>query len=489
MKRSVTELLGDLEFSGQDDTYVTGIEFNSRKVTKGDLFIAIPGVQVDGHKFIPQAIENGAAAIIAEEDPGEIPVPLFLVNTSRQALSRTAANWFKNPAEQLTMIGITGTNGKTTIVNLLKSVFDAAGSASGTIGTLGYSIREEFHATDLTTPDAFELQRILAEMVTAGVRIVAMEVSSHALVLDRVADISFTTAIFTNLGRDHYDFHRTKEAYRAAKGLLFQSLPQNGHAILNVDSKEFDWFSQHTRANIIGYSTDDERADYYYEEYYTDLVSSSGTIHAKDDAFYIETKLLGRYNLLNLLAVVAAARIHGISTKSIQSGLKNIDMIPGRLERIPLPETAPAVFVDYAHTPDALESALNELRLLQQAQGSNGKLFVVFGCGGNRDKQKRPKMGEIAERLADQVIVTSDNPRFEDPEQIIAEIEQGIRGEGAVIEPDRELAIYKALELAQSADIVLIAGKGHEEYQLVKNERRPFQDRQVVLDALKGKRL
>lgn len=488
MTRSLHKLLEGIEFPLAEDIKVSGIAFDSREVQDGDVFVAIPGVESDGHNYISQAIENGAVAVVAEHISNPVQVPAFIVNSSRLALSRMAANWFDNPAKDLTVIGVTGTNGKTTVVHLLKSIFQSAGRQSGTIGTLGYSIGDEFYTTDLTTPDSLEIQRILAEMVEAGAGIVAMEVSSHALVLDRVADIDFATGIFTNLGRDHYDFHQTKEAYRAAKGLLFQELPEDGHAILNFDSEEFDWFAQHTRAAVLSYSIDDERADYYFDNFYSDFNGSRGSVHTPDQALGIETQLLGRYNLLNILSAIAAAKVHGISDSAIKTGLQNIEMVPGRLEWIPLPEGSPSVFVDYAHTPDALESALRELRFLKKETAEAGKIIVVFGCGGNRDKQKRPEMGEIAARYADQVVVTSDNPRNEDPQQIIKEIREGIPDGDVVIEPDRELAIYKAIELAKPADIILIAGKGHEDYQIIQGEKLPFHDKSIVLKVIEERK-
>lgn len=484
MTRSMHQLLEGIEYPPEQDVMVRGIEYNSHNVQEGDVFIAIPGVQTDGHDFIPQAIENGAVALVVEHIDEPVEVPTFLVNSSRLALSRMAANWFDNPAKNLTITGVTGTNGKTTVIHLLKSIFQSAEINAGTIGTLGYSIGNEFYATDLTTPDSLELHRILAEMVEASVSNVAMEVSSHALVLDRVADIDFSTGIFTNLGRDHYDFHKTKEAYRAAKGLLFQALPEDGHAILNFDSEEFDWFSQHTRAEISAYSVEDNRADYFFENYHSDFDGSHGTIHTHDQPLRVETQLLGRYNLSNILASVAAAKVQGISDKAIRIGVQRMKMVSGRLELIPVPENAPAIYVDYAHTPDALESALNEIQFLQKETSSTGKIIVVFGCGGDRDKQKRPEMGEIASRLADEVVVTSDNPRNEDPLKIIKEIREGISDTNAIIEPDRELAIYKAIELANPSDIILIAGKGHEDYQIIQGEKRPFHDKSVVLKIL-----
>jgi len=478
------DLLQGIDYTGTGDVRVSGFTNDSREVHPGDAFVAVPGVRTDGHRYIPQAIERGAAGVVCEQAPDQPTVPVFLVKSSRKALSRMAASWYGFPAEKLTVIGVTGTNGKTTITTLLGNIFNAGRKPAGTIGTFGYTIGGDFYATDLTTPESKELQSYFARMVDRGMQIVVMEVSSHALALDRTADIPFAAAIFTNLGRDHLDFHDTVSAYREAKGRLFQSLDASGLAILNRDSPEYDWFAKASTGEVISYSLESPEADYYFTDYSMDFQGSRGMVHTPDGSLEVTSQLLGHYNLLNLLPAIAAATNQGVSPAAIRRGIE-LTKVPGRLELVPAPYEAPTIFVDYAHTPDALEAVLQEINWLKTQGAESRRIILVFGCGGNRERRKRPEMGLIADRLADEVIVTSDNPRNEDPLQIIEEINEGIERPDVILEPDRREAIFTAIRLADPTDIVLIAGKGHETYQLVSGQKHPFNDKTVAAEAVR----
>ncbi|MBS1272566.1 MAG: UDP-N-acetylmuramoyl-L-alanyl-D-glutamate--2,6-diaminopimelate ligase [Candidatus Marinimicrobia bacterium] len=487
MERDLTQLLEGTDFVGPEGVTVTGFTSDSRDVRDvrdGFVFIAVPGFRTDGHEYIPQAIDRGAAAIVLENMTDTQGVPTYQVPSSRRALSRIAAAWFDFPASQMKIIGITGTNGKTTITNILRTIFTTAGMNAASIGTLGYTIGEQFYPTTLTTPDAPELHERLAEMVEADTEIVAMEISSHALALERVVDIPVETAVFTNLGEDHYEFHNTREAYRAAKGNLFSRLPDSGHAVLNYDSPEYVWFVENCGGSVHSYSLQSQDADYYYRDYTADFTGGQGTVQTPYNEFEISTRLLGRYNLSNILAAIAVAEIHGVDISSIGEGVGSISHVAGRLELVETGDEFPRVYVDYAHTPDALESTLTEVVYLKNSTPEPAQVIVVFGCGGNRDKAKRPKMGAIAEKLADRVIVTSDNPRDENPLDIIEDIQSGMAREDTIIEPDREKAIYKALALSTPNDFVLIAGKGHEDYQIIGDDRIDFDDKVVVQQAI-----
>lgn len=486
--KRMKELLTDIEYSGPGDLPVTGIARDSRRIKSGQAFVAIPGYHIDGHRFIEDAISRGAAAVVAERDPetGEDTVPLFLVESTRRALSRMAASWYEFPAQEFPIIGITGTNGKTSVVYLLHSIFAGACLQGGSIGTLGYAIADRNYPTPLTTPDALELHSILRVMADQQVEMVAMEVSSHALALDRTADIQFGTAIFTNLGRDHFDFHRSREAYRAAKGKLFEGLSRDATAILNFDSPERSWFAARTPAPLLTYSVENAEADIYWTSVEQTLQGSTGTLRTPGGDIDISTGLLGYFNLSNIAAAAAAARANGISSTAISRGVERCSTIPGRLERISSGIGKPYVFVDYAHTPDALQAVLDELHSLRAHTPDAGNIWVVFGCGGDRDREKRPEMGAIAESLADRVVITSDNPRTEDPESIIDEILTGMAGEPESCLPDRREAISWTIDRAGSNDIVLIAGKGHEDYQEIAGERIHLDDREEVRKALEG---
>jgi UDP-N-acetylmuramoyl-L-alanyl-D-glutamate--2,6-diaminopimelate ligase len=454
---------------------VSGIENDSRKVRPGALFVATRGTHDDGHAFVVQAVANGAVAVVLETMPAaSLPpgVGVVVVSDSHRALSTLAAAFYGDPSHALDVIGVTGTNGKTTTVHMLQAVLDAAARPCGTIGTLGASFGARSWTLDNTTPLPPELHGLLASMRDAGARAVAMEVSSHALALGRADDVRFRIGVLTNVTRDHLDFHQTLHAYAAAKGRLF-SIAQS--AVLNAgDECGARWARELAERGtpVVTYA---ERGN-------ANLVPAGVVTTANESRFTLDgitynLRLPGRFNVLNALATIAAARELGVDDAAIARGLAQLESVPGRMER--LHEDGVDVFVDYAHTPDALEHALQALR-----ETVTGRLAVVFGCGGDRDRGKRGEMGATAAKLADRLYVTSDNPRGENPQTIVDEIVAGSGSRGHVVELDRRRAIERAVAEARPGDAVLVAGKGHETYQIVGSEVLDFDDAAVARDAL-----
>ncbi|WP_375767067.1 UDP-N-acetylmuramoyl-L-alanyl-D-glutamate--2,6-diaminopimelate ligase [Archangium gephyra] len=484
---------------GRTPADVTGVSQDSRKVKPGDLFVAIPGTKEDGAQFVGEAVSRGAVAVVSEKSLSS-QVPFFKVSNARKALALIAANFHGRPADKLTMLGVTGTNGKTTTTYLLEAMATAAYSSTGVIGTLGYKVGGQFHPTAHTTPDPLELHRILKEMVDAGVETVVMEVSSHALMQERVHGITFKAAAFTNLTRDHLDYHKDIEEYFQAKRKLFvENLSQTGVAVVNGDDtygtriynelrgqKRMAWkFSRLGNGEIS--ATDASFS----------LQGIKGVLKTPAGDIPVKSRLLGPHNLENILAAAGLALGAGFARrKDVQLGIERMGGVPGRMERVENhgPPQAPAVLVDYAHTDDALKRALEAARAM-----AKGRVIVVFGCGGDRDQGKRPLMGTAAAEAADLAVLTSDNPRNEDPEEIISQVTPGLEksgmrrisagkaksGEkGYLVDADRKAAIETAISLAKEDDVVLIAGKGHETYQIIGTEKRAFDDREVAARAL-----
>ncbi len=457
---------------------ICGLTLDSRAVQPGDLFCAVPGGRHDGRRFMAQAQAAGCAAIAAEDLDYDLvtgdqspAVPVIRVRDLAASLSAIGHRFYGEPSAALAITGITGTNGKTTCSHLLARVFDATGHQAAVIGTLGYGLvaSDSLEDTGMTTPDALATQRLLAELRERGAGHVAMEVSSHSLDQQRVAAVHFDTAVFTNLSRDHLDYHGDERSYGAAKARLFD-LPGLNTAVINSD----DAFGRSLLAGLpkrvtaISYGLDsnaDVTAEYIRFQQ-NGIRARVLTPWGEGD---LETGLMGEYNLLNLLAVIAAACARGLALERVLAAMPTLRAVPGRLEVVDA-RARPRVVVDYAHTPDALAKTLAALR-----RHCAGRLWCVFGCGGDRDPGKRPLMGAVAEDGADEVILTSDNPRSEDPEAILRAIAAGMDNPGAVI-ADRRLAIRKAIAGAGPEDIVLIAGKGHEQYQLVGGDRLPFSD-------------
>jgi UDP-N-acetylmuramoyl-L-alanyl-D-glutamate--2,6-diaminopimelate ligase len=484
---------------GRSSVEVTGVTQDSRRVKAGDLFVAVPGTKEDGAQYVGEAVSRGAVAVVSEKPVPSSQVPFFKVSNARKALALIAANFYGRPAQQLTLLGVTGTNGKTTATYLLEAMSTAAYSSTGVIGTLGYKVAGRTVELQNTTPDALELHRILKEMVDSGVETVVMEVSSHALVQERVHGLTFKAAAFTNLTRDHLDYHKDIEDYFQAKRKLFgEHLSPTGVAVVNGDDtyasriynelrgqKRMAWKFSRQGAGEIS-ATD---VSFSLQGIKATLKTPAGDIPVK-------SRLLGPHNLENILAAAGVALGAGMARRDVQTGIERMTKVPGRMERVEnyMPGPAPAVLVDYAHTDDALKRALEATRSL-----AKGRVIVVFGCGGDRDKGKRPLMGAAAAEAADLVVVTSDNPRTEDPEEIIAQVTPGLEkgglrrisagkaksGEkGYLVDADRRAAIETAIGMAKEEDVVLIAGKGHEAYQLIGTEKRQFDDREAAAKAL-----
>ncbi len=503
MQKALGTLLDGLEVldaRGNIGTPIGGVAYDSRQVSRGDLFVAVRGTRQDGGAFIRDAVQRGAQAIVAESEPENgVALPWIRVPDSRRALARLSANFFDHPSRGLNLIGVTGTNGKTTTTLLLEGILAQGGHGVGVLGTLGYRWPGTRRAAPMTTPESLDLQRLLHEMRGAGVTHVVMEVSSHSLALGRVEGCFFKAGVFTNLSRDHLDFHGSMEEYFAAKSLLFtqflSSGRERGASVINLDDPYGERLARSVAGEIWTYSVDRPEAtvrvrgaDLGTRGIRAELITPAGLLK-------IESPLLGRLNLYNLLSAASAALSVGIPGEAVRSGLAEIHSVDGRLQQVAVPSRLDfQVVVDYAHTPDAMEKSLSCLREM-----TRGRLVAVFGCGGDRDRGKRPLMGKTAARWADLVVITSDNPRTEVPEEIIREIEPGVREEGMpYLDPDREdlpargysvvadrrKGIELALSWARAGDVIFIGGKGHETYQIVGTTVLPFDDRVVVREFL-----
>jgi len=460
------------------DPEIGALVSDSRRVRDGALFVCIPGERFDGHDFAAEAVRRGAAAVLAERPVDVGAAPLVLVPSARRALARLALRWEGNPERHLRLAGVTGTNGKTTTTFLLVSILEAAGEKAGLLGTVGTFVGgERISQVGLTTPGPLELAADLRRMVEAGCGFLAMEVSSHALEQERVAGLSFAAAAFTNLSRDHLDYHQTMEAYFAAKARLFsERLAEDGVAVLNADDP---WASRIRTRRRLRFSLRDPSAEIFARELRMGMDGIRMEVETPFGPLAIRSSLVGEHNAENLLCAAGLALALGVDRQAIEQGLARSAGAPGRLERIE--GKGVTVFVDYAHTDAAIAAVIRTLRRLGPA-----RLTVVFGCGGDRDRGKRAPMGEAA-AMADRVIVTSDNPRTEDPEAIIREILVGLertRHPDVTVEPDRRRAIELAIEGAVPGEAVLIAGKGHEDYQIVGTERRHFDDREEARRVL-----
>jgi UDP-N-acetylmuramoyl-L-alanyl-D-glutamate--2,6-diaminopimelate ligase len=465
---------------GLKDFKVKGISCNSRSVGKGFIFVAVKGNRQDGNKFIDEAVANGAAVVVAEKQAAKSSVPFVLVKDARLALSDLAAEFYGRPSQDIGVIGVTGTNGKTTITYLLERLLNSAGFSAGVIGTVNYRFQGKVFPSKNTTPGPLELQSLLSRMLRGKVKYAVMEVSSHALDQRRTEGVKFNSAIFTNLTQDHLDYHKTLENYFKSKARLFQQLDRNSLAIINNDDKYAGRLKKMTKARVLTYGINKD-ADVKAQEIRFYLSHTEFTVLAAGKRFNFRTGLIGRHNIYNILAVAAWARGQGMDLDKIAQALKSFSFVPGRLEPVSGGRGGFFVFVDYAHTEDALKNVISALR-----ETCENKIIVVFGCGGERDKIKRPKMGKVVTELADYAIVTSDNPRSEDPLKIIMDIKKGISKKNFCVIADRKNAIAKALSLAEDKDVVLVAGKGHETYQILNDRTVVFDDREVVRECLKS---
>lgn len=481
----------------KEDPAITAIHYDSRKVTKGALFTAIAGEAVDGHRYIAEAIAKGAVAVIGELPQDDLPVPYIQVTDSRKALARVSAAFYDHPAEKLTLVAVTGTNGKTTVSYILESIFAAAGLSAGVMGTVSTRFAGLEEVSAMTTPESRDIQATLARMVAAGVTHGVMEVSSHALALDRVAGCAFDAAIFTNLTQDHLDYHGTMEVYWESKKRLFdEHRKRGGAAVINMGNPHGRELAETLSGRV--FPVGNAASPLTTRHIRVGIDGIHGEFVTEMGAFPFASKATGRYNLENILCAAGAALALGLPMDAITFGVEHFH-VPGRLERVDNP-LGLHLFVDYAHTPDALENVLSTLRNLVP-----GRLLCVFGCGGDRDRTKRPLMGGIGAAYSDLAVITSDNPRREAPEKIIDDIVPGVDAEtsfryeperlskdfprkGYTVVPDRRRAIALAVAVARPGDTVLVAGKGHETYQIIGNRRIDFDDRAEVRKAVESAR-
>jgi UDP-N-acetylmuramoyl-L-alanyl-D-glutamate--2,6-diaminopimelate ligase len=475
-KCPLVEVRGDLQRE------VVDFFFDSRAVVPGSLFIASKGVNVDGHAYISAAVGKGAMAVVCEEFPEEMPEHVIWVKVGDAALSlaHIAANFYGNPADQLQVIGVTGTNGKTTTATLLYKLFTAMGERSGLLSTVVVMVGEEEQPATHTTPDAKQLHQFFRKMVDAGCRYCFMEVSSHALVQKRVAGIKFAGAVFTNITHDHLDYHGTFRNYLEAKKVLFDELSPSAFGLVNADDKNGMVMLQNCKGRRLTYSLQ-RMADYKGRIVENTFEGLSLEINGREAWF----RLIGSFNAYNLLAVFGVATESGLDQDGFLQEMSDIEGVNGRFQTITSAQRGRTAIVDYAHTPDALRNVLETIRDIRHG---GGKIITVVGCGGNRDATKRPVMAEIATRLSDQVVFTSDNPRDEDPAEILAQMMAGVPVSGrrkVMTVENRKEAIGVACRLANPEDIILVAGKGHETYQEIKGVKHPFDDREVIAETFK----
>lgn len=466
-----------LEWKANGDMEISNVAYDSRKVTEGSLFVAVSGFATDGNRFIPMAMEKGAAVVVTAKKP-EQEVPYVLVSSDRLALAQIGGNWFGHPATGMTMIGITGTNGKTSSTLLIKQVLEKVlGAKVGLIGTMENLIGEEVIPTDRTTPESFELQALFARMRSAGCSHVVMEVSSHAIALDRVGGVHYDVAAFTNLTEDHLDFHKTMEHYCDTKAELFRRCDK---AVLNCDDSWFERIAGGATAKVLTTSAKCE-AGLYAKNAVLESDGVSFDAVCGDKTVHIRLPIPGKFTVYNALTVLGVALQLGISLEEAGKALATASGVKGRVEVVPTPGKDFTILIDYAHTPDGLENVLSSVRDFCQ-----GRLIAVFGCGGDRDPIKRPIMGRIGVELSDLAVITSDNPRTEDPNAIIADIVKGVSEEmgSYVVIENRTKAIHYAMDIAEKNDIIVLAGKGHETYQEINHVKHHLDEREVVAQYL-----
>jgi len=469
-----------LQVIGDTDVEINDIQFDSRKVASGSLFVATTGTVVDGHHFINQAIQDGAAAIICEKTDGIIAqhATIIQVENSAKALGYLASQWYGQPSKKLCLVGVTGTNGKTTIATLLYKLTRAMGHKVGLLSTVCNYIEDQTIASTHTTPDALELNYLLSQMVQAGCTYAFMEVSSHAIAQERIAGLDFNGGIFTNLTRDHIDFHKTFDNYRDTKKRFFDELPKTAFAITNKDDKNGLVMVQNTRAEVHTYSMR-MLADYKAQILEEGFEGMLLTINGKE----VFVPLVGRFNTSNILAIYGAALCLGFDKDEVLRIISSLHAVNGRFDTITSGKGWTAI-IDYAHTPDAID---NVIRTANEVRKSGSRLITIVGCGGNRDKGKRPMMAQIAKQGSDILILTSDNPRDEEPEDILNDMLAGLTEEEkqqTLVVIDRRQAIKTACMMAQVKDVILIAGKGHEDYQIIKGVKHHFDDHEVVSECL-----
>jgi UDP-N-acetylmuramoyl-L-alanyl-D-glutamate--2,6-diaminopimelate ligase len=499
-----THLSGNAQGGAAPDPDILSIHYRSGDVVPGGLFVALKGQQADGHRYIEDAVSQGAAAIVLSDRPEkDVGVPVIQVENTRKALATISSKFYADPSATLTVIGITGTNGKTTTAYLIEAILQKTGTAVGVIGTVNYRYQKQEFPNPLTTPESLDLQRILAEMKSAGVTHVIMEVSSHGVALDRVWNCWFDVGVFTNLSQDHLDFHKDMENYWSCKKMFFTDCLMNGpkrekvKAVINIDHDRGRDLAGEISNIMTVIPVGQEKTGMVHPVCVSlDQTGIKGVIRCPAGEAVIDSRLVGRFNLENILCAAGVSVAMDVPVDAMAQSIRSFNRVPGRLESI-ANHSGRHVFVDYAHTPDALENVLSTFREIL-----SGRLICIFGCGGDRDKTKRPQMGRIAVEYADLVIITSDNPRTENPNAIIAdilkgvepfglgryhpsEIKNGFEGKCFVVEPDREKAIFLGIRASHEGDTILIAGKGHEPYQIIGKQVFPFDDREKAIQALK----
>ncbi|MFZ1519047.1 MAG: UDP-N-acetylmuramoyl-L-alanyl-D-glutamate--2,6-diaminopimelate ligase [Ignavibacteriaceae bacterium] len=464
---------------------VADIVYDSRKVQKNSVFVAIKGYKTDGHKFLQDAINKGAVAVVVEDDnaiPDDLithaQIAKILVGDCRKALAELSKGFYKDPTSKLKLVGITGTNGKTTSTFILRNILQNVGYKTGLIGTIANYIGDEKVESKLTTPESNDLNKMFYDMIQAGCKYAVMEVSSHSLVLNRVFGLDFKAAIFSNITSDHLDFHQSFDEYLNAKKILFDGLSERTFAIVNADDKNSKSIIKDSNAKIFTYGVSDN-SDYQIKNIVYDLNGTDFAITHNKVEYKIHTTLIGTFNAYNAASVFATAHCLGIDAEKIVDGIKSSPQVPGRFEV--LGNGNKKVIVDYSHTADSLEKALQAIREIVK---DKNQIVTVFGCGGDRDKTKRPVMGKVASEVSDKVFVTSDNPRTENPFAIIEDIKKGISKNNFEVEENREEAIKKAIKSSNDTAVILIAGKGHENYQEIHGIRNHFSDREVALKYL-----
>ena len=481
--KKLNELLAPVqtvEIIGSDDKMISGLTSDSRQVTEGTLFVAVPGVSVDGHRFIPMAVEKGATAVVCQQLPEDLSthVTYIVVPSSALALGYLASQWWDNPSRKLHLVGVTGTNGKTTTATLIYEMARLLGHKAGLLSTVCNYVDDTAYPTDHTTPDPLTINELLHRMVEAGCEYAAMEVSSHAADQQRIAGLRFEGGIFTNLTRDHLDYHKTVQNYLNAKKSFFDGLPAEAFALTNIDDKVGEVMLQNTKARKLSYSLR-SMADFRGKIIESRL---DGTLLSLNDT-EVEVRFTGRFNAYNLTAVFGASVSLGWPVEKVLVAMSRLIPVAGRFQAFHSPKGCTAI-VDYAHTPDAV---VNVLTAIREVVGTNGRIITVVGAGGNRDKGKRPIMAREAARLSDLLILTSDNPRFENPAEILRDMEAGLDTDelraNASSVVDRREAIVKASEIAGKGDVILIAGKGHEDYQEIRGIKHHFDDAEVVREV------
>ena len=481
--KSILETIDYEVVQGNDDLEVGSINYDSRKIKENDIFVCIKGFATDGHKYTDKALENGASVIVLQDDVKieDKDITVIKCSDTRKALAVMGANFYDNPSRKMKMIGITGTNGKTTTAFMIKDILEAEGKKVGLIGTIANYIGSEKIHTERTTPESLELQELYSRMVDSGVEYCVMEVSSHSLALDRVYGIHIDGAIFTNLTRDHLDFHKTFENYYAAKFKLFE---RSRIKVINIDDNYgingLEDCKKLNFDNIYSFSVKkDSDFKAYNEEMGSRDIKFKVKLNSEEDFVLI---IPGEYNIYNAIGAIGVCFKLGISEKAIKEGIERV-LVPGRCERVGREYDLPyEIIIDYAHTPDGLENILETAKAF-----TKGRLIAIFGCGGDRDKVKRPQMGKIGVDLADIAIITSDNPRSEEPMAIIEDIKAGLDKDNYIIIENRKEAIREAINIAKEGDVIVIAGKGHETYQILKDKTIHFDEREVVKEKLDSK--